>query len=58
VAFVYDGLLLLNVSLAAFPDVKLWQVRWCCGEGGMGRRQCPAVELRDVRVTGPVVHHP
>ena len=45
VAFVNDGLLLLNVSLAAFPDVKLWQVRWCCGEGGMGRRQCPAVEL-------------
>ena len=27
VAFVYDGLPVLNVSLAAFPDVKLWQVR-------------------------------
>ena len=35
VAFVYDGLLLLNVSLAAFPDAKMWQVwdvrvrGWC-----------------------------
>jgi hypothetical protein len=26
VAFVYDGLLVLNVSLAAYPDVKLWEV--------------------------------
>ena len=27
VAFVYDGVLLLNLSLALYPDVKLWQVR-------------------------------
>ena len=30
VAFVYDGLPVLNVSLAAFPDVKLWQVQSHC----------------------------
>ncbi len=27
VAFVYDGVLLLNLLLALYPDVKLWQVR-------------------------------
>ncbi len=27
VAFVYDGVLLLNLSQALYPDVKLWQVR-------------------------------
>lgn len=26
VAFVYDGLMILNVSLAAFPDAKFWEV--------------------------------
>jgi hypothetical protein len=34
VAFVYDGLLVLNVSLAAFPDVKFWQV--CKGLAATG----------------------
>jgi hypothetical protein len=39
VAFIYDGLLLFNVSLAAFPDAKFWQVcDFCVLHGGMRRR--------------------
>ena len=30
IAFVYDGLLVLNVSLAAYADVKLWEVGGFC----------------------------
>ena len=43
VAFVYDGMLLLNVSLAAFPDAKMWQVwdvrvrGWCAAQKSDGQ---------------------
>jgi hypothetical protein len=64
VAFVYDGVLLLNLSLALYPDVKLWQVRVilfirsCADNVSSLQHVVPLHRTRiDERGTGALVHN-